>query len=177
MEPNVLLSDFAVPINTGVTPGVASVGVTSGAKLALSTLASNPFRKLTYRLGAYMGSAAGTVTLQLFTASIASGPYASIANLSASVDVSNSVNLYMDQLEISTGALADLGLSLGAVLMPVLTIASTATPIFLDALAWNAGSQAVRRSLTSAQISNVVVAESDFLGLTTGGPPLETIPG
>lgn len=177
MEPNVLLSDFAVPLNTGVTPGSAAVGTVSGAKLTLSTIAVNPFRKLTYRLGAYMGTAAGTVTLQIFTASIASGTYASIANLSATLNASVSTNFYMDQIEIRTDALADLGLGSGAGIMPVITIATTATPIFLDALAWNAGSQPARRSLVAGQISNVVVSEADFMGVTTGGPPLQPIPG
>lgn len=172
MEPNVLMSDFELTINGGVGPGSVAIGTTSGSKIACSALGLGPLRKLTFKLFCTQGTAAGVVTLQVFTASVASGTYASIAGLSTSIDVAAANSLYVDQIEIRTGLLADLGLGGGAGVMPVVTITGAATNAFLEVTGWNSGIQPTRRLLSNAAFNNVVVSEVDMLGITTGGPAI-----
>lgn len=168
MEPNVLFSDFRVPLYGGIVPGVSAAGTHSGAVVPLSILAIAPFRKITFEL-ALLGAASGAATLWLYSAAVSSGSYSAISGFSQSISVSASTQLGVVELETRTDFLADLGLSIGGGIQPVVII-GTACPVYLTVNAWNSGIAPARRLLSNAAFANIAFAEADMLGATTGGP-------
>jgi hypothetical protein len=178
LEANVLFSDFAIPLNGGITLGTSATGTYSGSKLALSALgATGPLRKLTYQLFA-SGSTSGVLTLTLQSGTASGATFSAIAGCSAAMTASATAtgSLYGIQMDVRTDLFADLGLGSGAYIMPVVTIGTAATPVWLNIVGWNSGIQPARRLLSNSNFSNVVITEVDNLGLSTGAPAT-TIPG
>lgn len=131
MLANLNFSDFTTVLDGGVPPGTSlAVGTTSGKVIALP---GTGVRKLRFALQHVIGTAAGTLSMYLQTASVSSGPFTSIASTLASVSVSiaSSTSRYETVVDTRGESLQ------AAYVQAVVVVAGAAMPACLEVLGYN----------------------------------------
>jgi len=131
MLANLNFSDFTTELDGGIPPGTSlAVGTTSGKVI---TLPGTGVRKLRFALQFLIGTANGTLTMFLQTATVSSGTFASLSQTvySTVVSVASSAGRYV-------GVIDTRGTCLQAVcVQPVFVVAGAAMAACLEVLGYN----------------------------------------
>ena len=154
MLANLKFGDFMTRLYGGILPQTMAAGTTSGSAIALGGSAN--VRKMAFRVLAAKGTANSTVTLQLATATASNGTFASLSAAVASVSIS-AASLYELILDTRDEWFCDLGTTTTWV-QPQIVVATTATPLALDVLGYNVGSEPASNGNAAA----IVVTETDL---------------
>jgi hypothetical protein len=141
MLANFFFSDLFTDVDSGIVPATTgiAVGTTSGSAIAIGGAAG--FQKLLFEALFAAGSAAGSVSMFLATASVASGTFASISQTLVSIVTTLSLSANY-RLRIDTRDVAFANLSSVAAaptfVQVVVAVAGAAIPGAMHVLGWQA---------------------------------------